>query len=153
MSPKTLRAFGKFVLRQYLPAIEALCDEPANFANIIKAGYAYHRLMRDGGLLNKLTNQHEGSPIGGSRENHLEYLTDVETNNLRLFLRVLNDPDKYLANRNLTEHQALCALRVIDPNTDAETASKLSIGQLLATRPQIIMTTFNLLFHSCPETR
>ncbi|MBU1029066.1 hypothetical protein KKE28_02570, partial [Patescibacteria group bacterium] len=73
--PKSLRrVFGHFVLTQFLPTIEHLFDEPINFINLMRCVYAYHRLMRDGGLLIRLTDLYLGRLSGGTKETHLEIL-------------------------------------------------------------------------------
>lgn len=142
MQPPLKRAYARFILKKYLPIIEPLCDEPANFENIIKAAYAYHRLMRDSGLLKEFTDRYDGPLIGGSKEDHLECLTRIANDNLKVLNLALDDSAGYLKQRNMTELEALSEFRVFGQDAEDAIAGKLTIGRMLATRPQIILTTF-----------
>lgn len=141
--PKPLRrAFGHFVLTQFLPTIEHLFDEPINFTNLIRCVYAYHRLMRDGGLLVRLTDLYSGRLSGGTKEIHLEILRQSVDRDVQALESVIDDPIAWLHQHNLTEQEVLEKFHLNKSMIGSSRWPLLTIGQLLTTRPQVIMGSY-----------
>ncbi len=142
MRPEIKRTFARFILKLYLPAVEPMWNEPATFGYIIKATHLYHRLMRDSGVLQEFTNKYTGSPIGETKKTHLECLARIADDNVRILELALDDPAGYLTSRNMSERDALEEFRVVGQDADDALSGNLTIGKMLMTRPQIILTTF-----------